>query len=104
VTTDAESISPQANSSAYRASGISPIVETRVSPRQAKPLRFDMLSLDTDCLPSHANQDLLGSELMYQENICGEAIREERTQIAEELDTLLQTFSKRLDATGRGGR
>ena len=29
---------------------------------------------------------------MYQENICGEAIREERTRIAGELDTLLQTF------------
>jgi DNA-binding NtrC family response regulator len=30
---------------------------------------------------------------MYQENICEEAIREERTRIAGELDTLLQTFS-----------
>jgi DNA-binding NtrC family response regulator len=29
---------------------------------------------------------------MYQENICEEAIREERTRIAGELDTLLQTF------------
>ena len=31
-------------------------------------------------------------ELMYQENIYEEAIREERTRIAGELDTLLQTF------------
>jgi DNA-binding NtrC family response regulator len=29
---------------------------------------------------------------MYQENICEEAIREERTRIAGELETLLQTF------------
>jgi len=36
---------------------------------------------------------------MYQENICEEAIREERTRIAGELDTLLQTFL----SAGRGG-
>jgi signal transduction histidine kinase len=29
---------------------------------------------------------------MYQENICEEAIREERARIAGKLDTLLQTF------------
>ena len=31
-------------------------------------------------------------ELMVQKSICGETIREERTRIAGELDTLLQTF------------
>jgi Histidine kinase len=50
------------------------------------------LFVSPDCLPSHSNQDLCGSELMHQENIFEEAIREERTRIAGELDTLLQTF------------
>jgi hypothetical protein len=37
---------------------------------------------------------------MYSENICEEAIREERTRIAGELDTLVQTFLSALMQLG----
>jgi signal transduction histidine kinase len=40
---------------------------------------------------AYSNQGLI-SELMCQENIYEEAIREERIRIARELDTLVQTF------------
>jgi hypothetical protein len=84
----------KASSSAYRASGISPIVEPLASLRQAKLLRFNILSLDAGLHSLYGNflQTKTMCEFMYQENIYEEAIREERTQIAEELDTLLQTF------------
>jgi Histidine kinase len=75
-------------------SGTSPIVETRASWRQAKPLPFNKLGLDRGLHSHYKNfiQTKTMSEFVYQENICEGAIREERTRVAGELDTFLQTF------------
>ncbi len=74
--------------------GISPIVETRASWLQVKSLPFNKLGLDRGLHSLYRNfiQTKTMGELMYQENIYEEAVREERTRIAGELDTLLQTF------------
>ena len=74
--------------------GISPIVETRASWRQVKLLPFNKLGLDRRLHPLYGNfiQTKTMGELMVQEYIYEEAVREERTRIAGELDTLLQTF------------
>jgi hypothetical protein len=54
-TSPRKTLSPASKLFGYRASGISPIVETRASLRQAKPLRFNILSLDTGLLAIYTN-------------------------------------------------